>query len=417
MKTRICTRATLFTLLLFSSSMAIADPVLDWNAIMVTTVGAQSPFAQARFAAITHLAVFEGANSITKEYEPYLGTITAPKGASPEAAAIAAAHAVLRQYFPDSAATLDAARDKSLAALPDGQAKNDGIAVGLAAAALMIALRVNDGSTPPQFYLPTSSDPGQWQLTPGCPPAGGVFFHWKNVIPFGIESSQQFRSQPPPALPSHQYAKSYNEVKDVGDASSTLRPDHQSDVARFYAVVSAVATWNPAVNQVAAEVGKSLSANAHAFALLNMAMSDALVGVMETKYHYNLWRPETAIRAGDSDGNRKTTALGSFVPFIITPCFPSYPSAHASASYAAREIAEKIFGAGEHSVTLTSPLVTDVVLQYDTFRQITTDIDDARVYGGIHFRFDQEAGAGQGLRIGEYIQKHKLRRPRSCEGN
>lgn len=413
MKTRICRLATLVSLLLFGSSIATADPVLDWNAILLTTVSAQNPFAQARFAAITQLAVFEAVNSITTEYEPYLGTIAAPKGASPEAAAIAAAHAVLREYFPGSAATLDAARANSLAALQDGQAKNDGIAVGLAAAALMIALRGNDGSTPPQFYLPTSSDPGQWQLTASCPSAGGVFLHWRNVTPFGIESSQQFRSKPPPVLTSHRYAKSYNEVKDVGDASSTERPQHQSDVARFYAVVLAVATWNPAVNQVASAEGKSLSENAHAFALLNMAISDALVSVMETKYHYNFWRPETAIRAGDTDGNRRTTALGSFVPFITTPCFPSYPSAHASASYAAREIAERIFGAGEHSITLSSPLVTGVTLQYDTFRQITTDIDDARVYGGIHFRFEQKAGARQGLRIGEYVHKHNLRRTRS----
>ena len=416
MKIRICILATLLSLLLFSSQIAMADPVLDWNAIMVTTVSGQSPFAQARFAAITHLAVFEAVNSITREFEPYWGTIAASKGASPEAAAIVAAHAVLREYFPGSAATLDAARANSLISIPDGQAKDDGIAVGLAAAALMIALRANDGSTPLQFYFPTSSDPGQWQLTPSCPPAGGVFFHWRNVTPFGIKSSQQFRSEPPPVLTSYHYVESYNEVKDVGDTSSTLRPQHQSDVARFYAVVPAVVAWNPAVNQVASAKGKSLSENARAFALLNMAMSDALVSVMETKYHYNLWRPETAIRAGDADGNRKTTALGSFVPFITTPCFPSYPSGHASASYAARVIAEKSFGAGKHSVTLSSPLVTGITLQYDTFEQITTDIDDARVYGGIHFRFDQEGGARQGLRIGEYIYSHKLTRCYNREG-
>ena len=417
MKTRIRILATLMTLLLFGSSIAKADAVLDWNAIMVTTISAQNPFAQARFAAITHLAVFEAVNSITGEYEPYLETIAAPQGASPEAAAIAAAHAVLREYFPGSAATLDAARSNSLATLPDGQAKNDGIAVGLAAAAMMIALRANDGSSPSQFYLPTSSDPGQWQLTPSCPSAGGLFLHWRSVIPFGIKSSQQFRSEPPPALRSHRYARSYNEVIDVGDASSTQRTQHQSDVARFYALVLAVGTWNPAANQVASAKGNSLSENARAFALLNMAISDALVSVMETKYHYNFWRPETAIRAGEADGNPETTFLGSFVPFITTPCFPGYPSAHASASYAAREIAERIFGAAGHSIVLASPAVTGVTLGYDNFRQITADIDDARVYGGIHFRFDQTAGARQGLRIGEYVYKHKLRRTRGDAEN
>ena len=149
--------------------MANADAVQDWNAITVATTGTQNPFAQTRFAAITHLAMFEAVNAITRDYEPYLGTIAAPQGASAEAAAIAAAHRVLSTYFPASAATLDAARAASLAAIPDGQAEDDGIAVGEAAAAAMIANRANDGSAPPQFYLPVTANPGEWLPTPGCP--------------------------------------------------------------------------------------------------------------------------------------------------------------------------------------------------------------------------------------------------------
>jgi hypothetical protein len=146
------------------------------------------------------------------------------------------------------------------------------------------------------------------------------------------------------------------------------------------------------------------------FALLNMAISDALVTVMETKYHYLFWRPETAIRAGDADGNRLTFADPAFAPFIVTPCFPSYPSAHASASYAARTVLEKFFGGGPHLVTLSTPALPQIVLQYCTLKQITDDIDDARVYGGIHFRFDQEAGARQGTKIGRHVVTHNLRR-------
>jgi hypothetical protein len=159
--------------LLMRSAMASADVVLDWNAIMLNTIGGQNPFAQARFAAITQAAVFEAVNAITGEYEPYLFTTTAPPGASAEAAGVAAAHGVLKNYFPGSAASLDLARANSLAALPDGQAKDDGIAVGEAVAAAMIADRASDGSAPPQFYTPPSANPGEWQTTPGCPTARG----------------------------------------------------------------------------------------------------------------------------------------------------------------------------------------------------------------------------------------------------
>ncbi|MBA2304768.1 MAG: vanadium-dependent haloperoxidase, partial [Acidobacteria bacterium] len=192
-----------------------------------------------------------------------------------------------------------------------------------------------------------------------------------------------------------EYVKDYREVMEVGDSASVMRPADRADGARFYAAVLAVATWNPAVRQVAAAEGTSLSENARAFALLNVAISDALVSVMETKYHYTFWRPETAIPG--------------FVPLIATPCFPGYPSAHASASYAAEEIARRIFGAGGHSIVLTSPPAVGVTLTYNSFKEIARDIDDARVYGGIHFRFDQEAGAVQGRDIGKYVYKNMLR--------
>ena len=141
-----------------------------------------------------------------------------------------------------------------------------------------------------------------------------------------------------------------------------------------------------------------------------MAISDALVSVMETKYHYVFWRPITAIRAGDSDDNPRTEPDPVWTPFIVTPCFPSYPSAHASASNAARTIAERIFGSGPHDITLSHPAVPDVILHYTRFQQITDDIDDARVYGGIHFRFDQEVGGRLGRRVGSYVYRNNLRR-------
>jgi hypothetical protein len=396
------------------ASIARADVVSDWNAIMISTVSAQNPFAQARFAAITQLAVFEAVNACTHEYQPYLGTIVAPAGASAKAAAIAAAHGVLKIYFPASAASLDAARVASLATIPDNQSKSDGIAVGEAAAAAMIALRANDGSGAPQTFLPSTTDPGVWQPTP--PLFGpGILLHWRDVTPFGIRSSTQFRSQPPPAITSRRYARAYNEVKEVGGMDSTARPQDRADVARFFSVALAAHVWNSVARQVSAAQGRSITFNARTYALINMAINDGLVSCMETKYFYVFWRPVTAIRAGDADGNVLTDPDPGFTPFIVTPSFPSYPSAHAAASYAAREVAEQIFGTERQSITLSHPGIPDVVLHYRSFHQITDDIDDARVYGGIHFRFDQEAGARQGRRVGSYVYRHNLCSALGCK--
>ena len=247
---QVCTSVTLVALLACSPIAARADVVLDWNAIAVSTLisQGQSPYAQSRFMAITQLAVFEAVNAITGDYKPYLGTVVAPAGASADAAAVAAAYNVLKNYFPLAAANLDAAYATSLAAIPNGSAKSGGIATGQAAAAQMIALRLNDGSSPPQFYLPASTDPGVWQLTPSCPAAGGVAFQWQNMTPFGVPSAPgsqawiaQFAPGPPPALTSKRYARDYNELKRVGSMTSDLteRPQDRADVARFYADVLA----------------------------------------------------------------------------------------------------------------------------------------------------------------------------------
>ena len=395
--------------IVLSTTPARADVVLDWNVTMLATLAGQNPFASARFAAITELAVFEAVNAITGEYRPYLGTISAPADASPEAAAAAAAHAVLRAYFPGKAAALDAALAASLAPIPDGPAKTDGVATGEAAAAAMIALRADDGSAPASFYLPASSEPGQWQLTPSCPPLGGTSFQWSNVTPFGIPDVRQFRPGAPPPLTSEVYREAYDELKAVGGVNSALRPGDRADVARFYAAFSPVAWANSALQQVAGPAGQSLTANARAAALVNMAVSDASFASFAAKYHYTFWRPETAIRSGESDGNKKTTADPLFVPYIVAPCFPGYPSNHASLSNAAREVLERLYGADNHDITFSSAATPGVTPHYSTFEAITHDIDDARIYGGIHFRFDQEAGGLLGRRVGAYIYTHNLR--------
>jgi hypothetical protein len=406
-----------------SAATAKADAVLDWNKIAIDTAIMQTPptnpFAQARFAAIVQLAVFEAVNAIEGDYEPYLTSSWLPAsvdvpGASAEAAAVAAAHTVLKAYFPASAMTLDAARTASLAAIPGGPAKDDGIAIGEAAAAAMIALRASDGSQTPEFHVPGSPAVGVWEATPSCaaPPANGrgAFLHWRNVTPFGIPGVADFMPEPPPALTSNRYLKDYNEVKRVGNITAGLadRPQDRIDVALFYAAASPTALASSAARQIAAAKGHSLSENARNLALINMSINDSLVVSFATKYHYFLWRPETAIRAGDADGLDRTVGEPSFAPFVVTPCFPSYPSNHASGTNGGTEMLRRIYGAAGHDITFANPTL-GITLHYGSIGAIADDVDDARVYGGIHYRFDQEAGNRVGRAVATYVYKNNLR--------
>lgn len=389
-------------------AMDVADTVVrQWNEIAFTTIPPQPPFPANRSMAIVQLAVFEAVNAITGKYDPYLGTVTAPQGASPEAAAITAAHDVLATLVPAQAAALGLQRDASLALVPDGQAKTDGITVGAAAAAAMLANRANDGSSPAAFYMPASSDPYEWQVYTGCPAGGGAFFHWQNMRPFAIESASQFRSVPPPKMNTGVYAQDFNELLAFGDINSTLRPQDRTDVARLYAIANPPALWNRTLLQIIADRGDEITDTARVMAVMNMAVSDAAVSVFDTKYFYRTWRPITAIPRAAEDGNKRTTA-SSFTPLIATPCFPSYPSAHGSLSAAAMQVLERAYGRFGHSITVQHPSVPGVVLNYSDLRGMINDISDARVYGGIHFRFDQDAGERQGHAVGQFVYNHSL---------
>lgn len=395
--------------LLAGAAAASANPVSDWN-IIALQQNAGSPFNQARIMAATQLAVFEAVNAIEGGYEPYLGTVVAPAGASADAAAIAAAHTVLKFYFPANAATLDGLRATSLAAIPDGSAKAGGIQAGEAAGAAILSARFNDGATPPEFYLPSSNEPYEWQLTPSCPANGGVLANWPNLRTFGIANAVEFRADPPPALSSTLYAKAFEEVKRVGSKNSTERPQDRTDVANFYAASSPAYVMNMAARQVSAEQGRSMLHLARALALVNMAISDAAVASFGTKYYYTTWRPETAIHNADVDGNSRTEPDAGWQPLITAPCFPAYPSNHGSLSGGGAEVLRRIYGEGGHTITITNPTFPTLVYNYATFNQILADIDDARVFGGIHFRFDQEAGGRLGRAVGTAVYKDNLRK-------
>jgi len=400
--------AVLCALLLLAQA-ARADAVTDWNAITEETILAatQDPAMRARTAAIAQVAVFEAVNSIVGDYEPYASKIDVPSHASAPAAAIAAAHRVLTRLHPDRSAQLDAAREKSLAAIANTIGKRYGISVGIAAADAILALRANDGFDAPVRYSP-GTKPGEYRPTPpenipAYRPGLG------QVATFSIRDGQQFRSAPPPNLNSQQYARDYDEVKRVGEAHSRQRPTDRTQVARFYDATDGEQIYYPAARQVAATKSRTLSQNARLFALLSIAMWDSAVACFETKYHYMVWRPVTAIREGGADGNERTDADPAWQATVFTPPFPSYPSGHASFGGAARAVLEAELGPAGHAITLTNPVLPDIVLTYRTFKEITDDIDDARIYGGVHYRFDQEAGALMGKQVADYILKHALR--------
>ena len=363
MRTRMIPAAVVLAALLATPALSAADPVLEWNSIMMQTTATQNPFFQARFAAITQLAVFEAVNSITHDYDPYLGTIAAPQTASAEAAAVAAAHGVLKNYFPASAASLDAARANSLAAIPDGAAKQQGIATGEAAAAAMIALRASDGSTPPEFYLPTSAAVGEWQPTPGCPAAGGILKQWRNLQPFGVETTHQFRPEAPPALTSLRYTRDYDEVRRVGGVASQSRPQDRADVARFYVA----AYRSPDMER------RSRASRRGAGALLvrERACVRAAQRGDQRRSRLGPWRRSTSITSGVRRPRfapvMRTATRGLRVRPASRPSW-SHPASRATrprmraAAGAAREVLERLYGPRHHFIQLTTPTLPTVVL-------------------------------------------------------
>jgi hypothetical protein len=399
------------------SGQAMADDlVLKWNEIAARTVTATNPFNQARIMAITQLAVFEAVNAVTGEYEPYLAPPTAASpGASADAAGVIAAHKVLTNYFPAAIPALDAARDSDLGAIPNGPAKTAGVAVGMSAANAMIALRANDGSaTPPLTNIPSSTVPGDYQLTTGC--TASLFFNWPGVTPFAIRSPADFLLPRPPSMTSQMYTKDYYEVHTVGASNSTDRPPDRTEVVRLYAGTSPNFALSMATRQISVAKGLSLSENARALALIMMGINDSLIGSFYNKYHYNLWRPETGIRNGASDDNGKTEGDGGFTTLIATPCFPSYPSNHASGTNGGLEVMRRLFGAAGHDMTITNSVAalgslpaTVISKHYTQLKEIANDVDDARVYGGIHWRFDQVGGNELGRAVGTEVAKNYLR--------
>ncbi len=401
--------AAVVTAVLAAPAVARADAVTDWNSHAQTAIigtAGQGPTVAYLHLAMVQGAVYDAVNAIEGAYEPYLGApATADPDDSAPAAVATAAHDVLVALFPGQQATLDGRLATSLAVIPDGPAKTGGIEVGAAAAVAMLAARTNDGRFSP-FNVTQGDEPGEWRSTaflngnPVVEPAPWV----GNVKPFLIPSAAALRSEGPNALTSAAYAEDFNEVKRLGSLTSTVRTPDQRDAALFWQANGA-GLFNAIFRQLADTQELDIAEAARMFAMTNMAGADGAIGCWKDKYYWNFWRPITAIRQADNDGNPATLADQTWTPLFTTPPFPEHPSGHACISGAVVETLQDFFGTDKIAFGTFSGF-SNSSRSFERFSEAIKEIIDARVWAGIHFRTADMHGAVLGKKVAHYLQKH-----------
>jgi hypothetical protein len=404
---------------LVTPSVLRADAVTDWNAIAIQAIVNAGPTHISAISfldsATVQIAVYDAVEAIDRRFKPYHVHIPGASG-SPAAAAAKAAHDVLVNRFPLQAASLDAMYHSYLSA--HGIAEDDpGVSVGEQAAAGIIALRANDGSFPLNPPLFTGgNDPGIWRPTPsflpGFPPSGAAALApWlASVIPFTLTSPSQFRAFPPPPLSSERYEEAFNEVKALGSFSSSARTPDQTEIALFWNSNYAV-LWNHALRDIVANHVPDIGDSARLLALANLAMADAGITAWDSKFHYVFWRPITAIREGDNDGNPETTGDPDWQPFVNTPNYPDYTSGANNVTGAVTRMLALFFGTDHmtFSVATTNPAASEPSRTYHRFSNVTVDVVNARIYEGIHFRFADVQARKQGRHVARWAFAHFLR--------
>lgn len=365
-------------------SGARADVITDWNlktADFVTEAKLGTPPA-IRLMALVQTAAHGAVAS-------------APRGASVDAAVVAAHRTMLTKMLPAQLTSIDAAAQPALAAVPDGSAKAAGIAAGEKAAADVLARRLDDGASTPEAYRPHAA-PGVY-----VPTAPVAIPQWSQRKPWLMAGASHFRPAPPPALSSAQWAREYNEVKDFGGRAATRRGAEQTDVARFWDY-SLPNIYYGVVRSVALQPGRDVAHNARLFAAVAQAMDDAMIGVFDAKYHYGFWRPVTAIRNGDTDGNDATARDAAWASLIDAPMHPEYPSGHSILAATVATVLKAEIGSGPMPVLATSsPTAKGATRRWNDLDEFVREVSNARIWGGIHFRAATQAGEAMGRRIGE----------------
>lgn len=377
--------------------MARADAVTDWNdkANNIVAAARLPPPPSYRMMAMVQAAVYEAVNAITLHYPAERVKLDAVPDASIEAAVAQANHAMLSKLLPSQQAAIDSAYQAALSMIPDGRAKTAGLSIGEKAAAAILAWRAADGAATPESYRPRT-EPGIYVPTviPATP-------QWPQRKPWVMASADQFRPGPPPGLASDVWARDYNEIKALGARNSTQRSAGQTDIARFWEATGP-AIYFPLALSVAKSPGREPTQNARLLAMAGLAMDDALIAVMDAKYHYHFWRPATAIRNGDIDGNDATEREPSWTPFIDTPMHPEYPCAHCILSGAIGAVLQREVAGGPMPVlTTTSVTAKGAIRSWATVEDFMQEVANARIYDGVHYRNSTEVGTNMGIRIGE----------------
>jgi membrane-associated phospholipid phosphatase len=408
------------------STTVHADEVTDWNQILfqAALVAKTSPLIVSRNAAIVQASVFDAVNGIERRYTPIHVTPDAPPGASARAAAVQAAYVSLVNLYPTQQSTFDTARATSLAAILskksddkkgdlDGQqdrknAVDRGVAWGQEVADAIWTWRSTDGFTPPPAPFIGGTDVGEWRPTPPAfaPGAGPQFSY---MTPWVIVTPSQFRPAGPPALGSARYAEVFNEVKAYGSLTSTIRTADQTLYSNFWAASTTSYSWNRVALYLGGERHMTLLQNALVLAALNVAMADAAIACWEAKYHYVFWRPVTAIPLADSDGNPATISDANWTPLLITPAHPEYPSGHSTTSAAGATVLAHYFGKNR-SFTVDSDVMLGVVRSFPDFAAAVAEINNARVYGGIHYRTAVDDGQVTGTAVAGFVLTNAFQR-------
>lgn len=398
------------------AATAPADEVTDWNTIMFQTLlpSGITPLVTTRVVAMVQASVFDAVNGIESRYTPIHVTQKAPHGASRRAAAVEAAYATLLHFFPAQQALLDEKRSISLAGISRTQEEDDddqsvaqGIAWGDQVAAAIWDWRSSDGFTPAPPPFTGSTDIGKWRPTPpALAPFAGVQFSY--MTPWAIESPGQFRPAGPPALDSAQYAADFNETKTFGSISSSVRTPDETLYSQFWAASTANYYWNNVALTLSAPKHLKLVANARLLAMVNLAMADAAIGCWEAKVHYLFWRPITAIREPtDSTINPDTSPDPNWTPLLATPAHPDYPSGHSCVSGAAGGVLAAFFG-DHHSFSLGSDVMTTVTRSYTSISGAVHEVQNARVFAGIHFRTATNDGVALGSNVAGWLRTHSM---------
>lgn len=385
---------------------AFGNVITEWDNIAVNAIQPPGPVQPMtvdmtfRAAAMVDVAMFNAVDCIEPKYNPYRMQVDASSDTSQEAAAATAAADVLMALAPNSSAKQQLA--DYLGKIPDGRAKERGIKVGQDAAAKMMELRAKDGSSARDAYRP-ATEPGKYTIT-----AATVGWWAAEGQPFVLSNAEQFRPGPPPDLKSAVWARDYNEIRDIGEKYSTSRTPQQTETARLWLAAGPI-SYHPWVRQIPIAKNMSVIDTARFMALVALAEADAVQSVYAAKYHYMFWRPMTAIRNGDIDGNDATERDATWEPIDLTPLHPEYPCAHCILSGAVTTVIETIIGTADiPEVTVSTPTAPGVVHRFTNLDEIADEIAMARIYAGFHYRNSTEVGRTMGQKIGQYVVANAL---------